>query len=210
MKRVVGRHSARGECKFFFKPFVCDRRRMGIGHFHDGGDPARNRRCRLGDHLPFMSETRFAEVNVAVDHSRQEGFSGGIDFYICGGINGSVDPVDSSVPDEYVARETAAFVYDIGIPNKNGGEIGMLGCWNTERLSFHRADDSRSRRGFTKSLTAKSVFRLERGLITKFARSTKQKGNKKESLPLFHHSSIPFFRLFPMRIEIPPRIMNAE
>ena len=51
--------------------FFGHRGRYGVGHVNDGGDPTRGCGTTFGVEVALSGETRIAEVDVLIDHSRK-------------------------------------------------------------------------------------------------------------------------------------------
>jgi hypothetical protein len=95
----------------------CRRRR--VGHVHEAGEAARDRRCRLGADVGLVFESRFAEMHLVINHARQQPASFGIDDgFAVARMQAGADLVDPAVFEAQVAVEFASFVDQAGVDDQ--------------------------------------------------------------------------------------------
>ncbi|EEF93758.1 hypothetical protein CATMIT_01608, partial [Catenibacterium mitsuokai DSM 15897] len=94
-------------------------RRAGVGHVHERGQPAGHRRGRFGGHVGLVFHARFAEVDLVVDHARQQAAAARVDHGLAGARRqAGADFGDALAVDAQVAVVFASFVDQAGVDDQ--------------------------------------------------------------------------------------------
>ena len=109
-EREIAMHAAGGALHLVGERSLARGQRFGVGHLEDGGDAAQHRRARAGLEVFLVLHTGFAEMHLAVDHTRQDVQAGAIDGFLGGGTAEIPYGGDAAVPDADVADALAVLI----------------------------------------------------------------------------------------------------
>ena len=129
-------------------------RRAGVGHVHEAGQAPGDRGRRFRGEVALVLQARFAEVDLVVDHARQQPAAGGVDHDLASARRQvAADGLDPAVGEAQVAVELAALVDQPGVDDEGGGmgghgrgvvrsgrrTSGGTGSWPPGHRGWHRA-----------------------------------------------------------------------
>ena len=135
---VVAPGAPRGAVVLVLQRGGIERRRRRVGHVHEAGQPAGDRRRGFGGDVGLVFQAGFAEMHLVVDHARQQPAAGGVDHvFAVARRQAAADLGDATAADAQVAIELAAFVDQAGVDDQGfghsmsssrGGEGGTGSC----------------------------------------------------------------------------------
>ena len=121
IERVVCGRGLGSPFETLFQQCAADRWRFDVRHIHKRGDPSGNGCCRFASYVGFVGQTRFAEVNLIVDHTGQHKQTGGIDHRSierAGRVVSGTDLRYAFVFDENIPFVTFVFVDDRSVTDQ--------------------------------------------------------------------------------------------
>ena len=111
--------------------FARGRGRLGVRHLHEAGDTPGDRRARLAGEVALVGQSRFAEMDLVIDHPRQQPFAARV--HHLGAVRcrqAAADLLDAFTGNQDIAMFGASVADDEGIADQNlghGFELGGAG-----------------------------------------------------------------------------------